>query len=75
MRKLSLAVAVAALGLTAPSAFGAANSDKAPCIALFTSNQPAGDVGESASSNAREARPLGLNVISFSARLREPCGE
>jgi hypothetical protein len=73
MRKLSLAVAVAALGLTAPSAFGAANPESAPCIALFTSNQPAGDVGESAASNAREARPLGLNVISFSARLREPC--
>jgi len=77
MRKLSLAVAVAvaALGLTAPSAFGAANAEKAPCIALFTSSQPAGDVGDSASSNAREARPFGLNVVSFSAQIREPCGE
>jgi hypothetical protein len=75
MRRLSLALAIAALGITAPSAFGAANPESAPCIALFTSNQPAGDVGDSASSNAREARPLGLNVISFSAHLREPCGE
>ena len=75
MRKLSLAVAITALGLTAPSAFGAANPAKAPCIALFTSNQPAGQVGESASSNAREAHPFGLNVVSFSAQLREPCGE
>jgi len=31
--------------------------------------------GDAASSNAREARPLGLNVISFSAQLREPCGD
>lgn len=75
MRKLSLALAIAALGITPPSAFGAANPDKAPCIALFTSSQPAGDVGDSASSNAREARPFGLNVVSFSAHLREPCGE
>ena len=75
MRKLSMALAVTALALTAPAAFGSADPERAPCIALFTSNQPAGQVGDSASSNAREARPLGLNVISFSARTREPCGE
>jgi hypothetical protein len=76
-RRVSVVVvaSLAALGAVAPSASGAANSERAPCIALFTSNQPAGEVGSSASSNAREARPFGLNVISFSAHLREPCGE
>jgi hypothetical protein len=74
MGKLSLALVTIALAATAPSAFASANDEQAPCIALFTSNQPAGDVGESASSNAKEARPLGLNVISFSARLRD-CGD
>ena len=58
------------IAVTAPSAFGAANEAKAPCIALFMSNQPAGDVGQSASSNAHEARPLGQIVIKGSARGR-----
>jgi hypothetical protein len=73
MKKL-LALVITGLAVTAPSASGAANSQQAPCIALFTSNQPAGQVGESASSSALEARPFGLNVVSFSAQLREPCG-
>jgi hypothetical protein len=62
-----------ALGLSA-SASAAANPDHANCFALFVSNQPAGDVGSSASSNARdpEARPLGLNVVSFTAHTRAP---
>jgi hypothetical protein len=78
MRRRVSVVLVASLGVLgalAPSASGAANPQQAPCIALFTSNQPAGDVGSSASSNAREARPFGLNVISFSAHLRAPCGD
>ena len=74
MKKL-LALVITGLAVTAPSASGAANSQQAPCIALFTSNQPAGEVRGSASSNAREARPFGLNVVSFSAHMREPCGE
>ena len=49
MRKLSLALAITALGLTAPSAFGAANPESAPCIALFTSN-----------TTGRTGRRLGL---------------
>ena len=72
MRKLALAVALGALAVAAPSAFGAANEAQAPCIALFTSNQSAGEVGESASSNAREARPFGQVVIKGSAQLK-PC--
>ncbi|HEX9380780.1 MAG TPA: hypothetical protein VF891_04705 [Gaiellaceae bacterium] len=42
------------------------------------SNAEPGGVGSSASSNAQdpEARPLGLNVVSFTAHLSEPdCGE
>ena len=74
MKKL-LALVITGLAVTAPSASGAANSQQAPCIALFTSNQPAGDVGVAASSNALEARPFGLNVVSGSAHLRAPCGE
>lgn len=74
MKKL-LALVITGLAVTAPSASGAANSQQAPCIALFTSDQLAGEVGGSASSNAREARPFGLNVVSFSAHMREPCGE
>jgi hypothetical protein len=70
---LALFASLGVLGALAPSASGAANPEHAPCIALFTSNQPAGEVGTSASSNAREARPFGLNVISFSAQQREPC--
>jgi hypothetical protein len=68
MRQRVSVVLIAGLGIlgaVAPSAFGAANP------------QP-GEVGASASSNARdpEARPLGLNVVSFTAHLREPdCGE
>jgi hypothetical protein len=72
MRKLVLALAAGALAVTAPSAFGAANEAQAPCIALFTSNQGPGEVGESASSNAHEARPFGQIVIKGSAQLR-PC--
>lgn len=62
-----------ALGLSA-SASAAANPTHANCFALFVSDQPAGDVGSSASSNAKdpEARPLGLNVVSFTAHLRQP---
>ena len=56
MKKL-LALVITGLAVTAPSASGAANSQQAPCIALFTSAQPAGEVGGLASSNAREARP------------------
>jgi hypothetical protein len=70
-----LLASLGVLGALAPSASGAANPEHAPCIALFTSNQPAGEVGASASSNAREARPFGLNVVSFSAHLRAACGE
>jgi len=73
--KKLLVLVITGLAVTAPSASGAANSQQAPCIALFTSNQAAGEVGVAASSNAREARPFGFNVISGSAQLREPCGE
>jgi len=72
------AASVGILGALAPSASGAANPQQANCFALFVSNQPAGDVGASASSNAQdpEVRPLGLNVVSFTAHQREPdCGE
>ena len=75
MKKLILALVITCMAAAAPSASGAANSEQAPCIALFTSNQPAGQVGESASSSAREVRPFGVIVVSFSAHLREPCGE
>lgn len=75
MRTLLLGLVTTALAVTAPSAYGAANPEQAPCIALFTSTQPAGDVGGSASSNAIEARPFGLNIVSFSAQQRGPCGE
>ena len=71
MRKLLLAFVTAALAVTAAPAFGAANEDQAPCFALFASDQPAGQVGESASSAAHEARPLGLNVIRLSTE--RPC--
>jgi hypothetical protein len=60
------------LGPLAPAASAAANPEQAPCIARFTTSQPARDVGLSASSNAKEAHPLGLNVIRESAQLR-PC--
>jgi hypothetical protein len=72
------AASLGILGALGPSASGAANPQHANCFALFASNQPPGDVGASASSNAQdpEARPLGLNVVSFTAHLREPdCGE
>ena len=72
MKKLVLALAAGALAVTAPSAFGAANEARSPCIALFTSNQPAGQVGDSASSSAHEAVPFGVIVVSGSAQLR-PC--
>ncbi len=64
-------------GALAPSS-GAANPEHANCFALFVSNAEPGNVGLSASSNAQdpEARPLGLNVVSFTAHLTEPdCGE
>jgi hypothetical protein len=73
-----LVAIVGTLAALVPSASGAANPQHANCFALFVSNQPPGEVGESASSNAQnsEARPLGLNVVSFTAHLREPdCGE
>ena len=72
---LVLIASLGVLGAVVPSASGAANPERANCFALFASNQPSGGVGESASTNAREARPLGLNVVSFTAHLREPCGE
>ena len=76
MRRSLLALSATlalALGLSA-SASAAANPERANCFALFVSNQPAGDVGSSASSNARdpEGHPLGLNVISFTAHTRAP---
>jgi hypothetical protein len=73
-----LLASVGILGALAPSASGAANPQRANCFALFVSNAEPGSVGSSASSNAQdpEARPLGLNVVSFTAHLREPdCGE
>jgi hypothetical protein len=73
-----LLASVGILGALAPSASGAANPQRANCFALFVSNGEPGSVGSSASSNAQdpEARPLGLNVVSFTAHLREPdCGE
>jgi hypothetical protein len=75
MRRRLTVLLLACLGVLGPlaqAASGAANPEQAPCIALFTSNQPAGDVGLSASSNAKEAQPLGLNVIRESAQFR-PC--
>ena len=76
MRRIVLLLAsLGVLGALAPSASGAANPKTAPCFALFVSNQGPGEVGSSASSAAREARPLGLNVVSYSAHLRAPCGE
>ena len=76
---VALIASLGILGAVAPSASGAANPQHANCFALFVSNQPGpGEVGASASSNARdpEARPLGLNIVSFTAHLREPdCGE
>jgi hypothetical protein len=77
MRQRVIVVLVACLGVLgalAPSASGAANLQHANCFALFVSNQEAGEVGLSASSNARdpEGHPLGLNVVSFTAHLREP---
>jgi hypothetical protein len=81
MRRRVIVLMLASLGVLgalAPSASGAANPQHANCFALFASNQPPGDVGASASSNARdpEIRPLGLNVVSFTAHSREPdCGE
>jgi hypothetical protein len=72
-----LLASLGVLGALAPSASGAANPQYANCFALFVSNAEPGGVGSSASSNAQdpEARPLGLNVISFTAHLREPCFE
>lgn len=73
-----LLTSLGVLGALAPSASGAANPQRANCFALFVSNAEPGGVGSSASANARdpEARPLGLNVVSFTAHLSEPdCGE
>jgi hypothetical protein len=81
MRRHLVVLALASLGVLgalAPSASGAANPEQSNCFALFVSNAEPGSVGSSASSNARdpEARPLGLNVVSFTAHLSEPdCGE
>lgn len=73
-----LLASLGVLGALAPSASGAANPQHANCFALFVSNAEPGSVGSSASSNAQDpdVRPLGLNVVSFTAHLREPeCGE
>jgi len=76
---LALLVACMALvGALAPPAFGSATPEHANCLALILSNSDPGDVGDSASSNAKdpEARPLGINVISFTAHLSAAdCGE
>jgi hypothetical protein len=72
-----LLASLGVVGAAAPAASGAANAERANCFALFVSNDEPRGVGASASSNAQDpaARPLGLNVISFTAHLREPCGE
>jgi hypothetical protein len=73
-----LLASLGVLGALAPSASGAANPEGANCLALFVSDAEPGTVGTSASSTAQdpEARPFGLNVISFTAHLSEPdCGE
>lgn len=69
---------VGLIGAIAPSATAAANPEHTNCLALFVSNEEPGEVGASASSNARdpEAHPFGLNVISFTAHLSAAeCGE
>jgi hypothetical protein len=66
------------LGTLAPSASGAANPERANCLALFVSGQDPGEVGVSASSNAQdpEVHPFGLNIVSFTAHLgAAECGE
>jgi hypothetical protein len=63
------------LGALAPSASGAANPDKAPCHALFVSNEPPGSVGPQQSTNAQIDRPFGQLVVSPAARSHPPaCG-
>ena len=76
MRRRAAILLIACLGLLgalAPAASAAANQEHANCFAHFTSNQGPGEMGDSASSNARdpENRPLGLNVVSFTAHLEE----
>jgi hypothetical protein len=73
-----LLACVGVLGALAPAASAAANPDHSNCFALFVSNSEPGNVGSSASSNAQdpEARPFGLNLVSFTAHVRGPeCGE
>jgi hypothetical protein len=75
---LLLFAILGALGTLAPSASGAANPERANCLALFVSSQEPGEVGVSASSNAQdpEAHPFGLNIVSFTAHLgAAECGE
>jgi hypothetical protein len=71
---LLVMASIGVVGALTPVASGAASPENANCFALFVSNAEPGDVGSSASSNAQdpEVRPLGLNVISFTAHLSEP---
>lgn len=69
-----LLASLGVLGALAPSASGAANPERANCLAFFVTGAEPGSVGGSASSNAQdpEAHPFGLNVISFTAHMRPP---
>jgi hypothetical protein len=68
-------VSLGVLGALAPSASGAANPDKAPCHALFVSNEPPGSVGPQQSTNAQIDRPFGQLVVGPAARSHPPdCG-
>jgi len=61
------------LGALAPSAFGAANPETAPCHAQFVSSALPGTIGPQMSANAREDRPFGQVVVTEAAHLRSPC--
>jgi hypothetical protein len=61
------------LGALAPSAFGSANETNGSCIAQFTSNQEAGEVGATISVLAHGAQPFGQTVVAFSPGLKPPC--
>ena len=61
------------LGALAPSTFGAANPDTAPCHAQFVSTALPGTIGPQMSANAREDRPFGQVVVTEAAHLRSPC--
>jgi hypothetical protein len=60
------------LGAFAPSAFGAANPDQAPCQAQFVSTAPRGSVGPQMSTNAQIDRPFGQIVVSPAAHSHPP---